>query len=332
MKIKKYAKIIFSLIFFYLMIVLFIYLISAVSLTQNKILNYKVLKNYQRNFYNQIGYRKIWNANTDCVEFDEYFFYKPKLGDCLFKNVEFETKLTFSKEGRVSENNISNNKKSIAVLGDSFAMGWGVDNNKTFSSLLEKKLNKKVYNLGVASYATEREIQKLKNFESLYNIDTIIIQYCLNDIGENVLFSKKNNSDKFSKEKFNNYIKEELSIFARIRKIIRYSVVIPFEVLLAKDKQRLDWLTHQRFFEEIIKKYSFLSEKEIIVIYVNEFGKEFYNFPNGNSLQFANLRYLDIEYNDKDFFLVDGHLNEKGHQKVSNTLFNFIKTNNLKYN
>ena len=38
-------------------------------------------------------------------------------------------------------------------------MGWGVNDDETFSHYLEKKLNKKVYNLAVSSYGTVRELK-----------------------------------------------------------------------------------------------------------------------------------------------------------------------------
>ena len=34
-------------------------------------------------------------------------------------------------------------------------MGWGVNDNETFSHILENKINKNVYNLAVSSYGTE---------------------------------------------------------------------------------------------------------------------------------------------------------------------------------
>ena len=36
------------------------------------------------------------------------------------------------------------NLSPIAVLGDSVSMGWGVDDNQTFSSILERNLKRKV--------------------------------------------------------------------------------------------------------------------------------------------------------------------------------------------
>ena len=56
-------------------------------------------------------------------------------------------------------------------------------------------------------------------------------------------------------------------------------------------------------------------------------GINFYNFPDNISPQFSNLRYLNIKYNEDDFFSVDGHLNVKGHKKVAKILSNYIKNN-----
>ena len=48
----------------------------------------------------------------------------------------------FDKYGRLSDHP-STNSKGIVVLGDSHAMGWGVNDQDTFSSQLEKlRINK----------------------------------------------------------------------------------------------------------------------------------------------------------------------------------------------
>ena len=51
---------------------------------------------------------------------------------------------------------------------------------------------------------------------------------------------------------------------------------------------------------------------------------DFYNFPDDYSKQFSNIKYLNINYEDKDFFLLDGHLNSLGHKKISDILYRAI--------
>ena len=41
-------------------------------------------------------------------------------------------------------------------------MGWGVNDNETFSAILEQKINRPVYNLAVSGYGTQRELIRLK--------------------------------------------------------------------------------------------------------------------------------------------------------------------------
>lgn len=314
---------VFVIFFIYLLSAFSLYIFSAALLMNNKIINVKIIKNYQVNFYNQLGYRKIWQTQKDCVEFDEDLIFKPKTGKCFFSNPEFFTELNFDSNGRISGNNFdNNNNKSIAVIGDSHAMGWGVNDNETFSSLLEKKINRKVYNLAVSGYATERELKRLEKSNLLTKIDTIVIQYCNNDYHEN-LASLTDVKNKENNIKFGELISEKMSFFKRFRKAIRYSLIIPFEVINDKES-KLDWSHHENEFNKVLKKYSFLKDKKIIVIYSNGIGLNFYNFPEGYSKQFSNIKYLNINYEDKDFFPLDGHINSFGHKKISDILYRAI--------
>jgi len=205
-------------------------------------------------------------------------------------------------------------------------MGWGVNDNETFSAILEKKINKKVYNLAVAGYATEREILRLKNSGLLKKINTIVIQYSDNDYNENISKVSDNNIE-ISKVKFNELISAKQTFFKRLRKAIRYSYIIPIEKLNNKNHILINWDDHEKSFYKIINKYDFLKEKKIIVIYVNGENIKFNNFPNGQSKILENLFFLDINYQKNDYFILDGHLNKYGHSKVAKELYNnfFIK-------
>jgi len=49
----------------------------------------EVLKRVQKVYYRG-GFRNIWQYNEDCYELDEDLIYKPKIGKCIFENVEFK--------------------------------------------------------------------------------------------------------------------------------------------------------------------------------------------------------------------------------------------------
>ena len=74
------------------------------------------------------------------IEFDKDLIFIPKETSCEFKNFEYNTVLTFDKYGRYSNHPLENGP-GIAVLGDSHAMGWGVNDNETFSAILEDKID-----------------------------------------------------------------------------------------------------------------------------------------------------------------------------------------------
>jgi len=311
----------FVLIIAYLFISISIYTLSSFILLKGKVLDFKIITEYQRNFYHQLGFRKIWQNQSDCVEYDNDLIFKPRHGSCRFNNTEFKTELNFSEKGRVHNTNFKLNDeeiKGIAVLGDSHAMGWGVNDDETFSYLLENKIKRPVYNLAVSGYATNREIMRLQKSNLIDKIDTVIIQYCNNDYQENINFSENqsgNNYSKFEKMHSNNF-----SFFKRLRKGVRYAVSVP----LKYSDKKLDWKKEEDSFLKILNKYNFLKTKKIIVIYSN--GHEIYydNFRLNNNTDIKNMYFIDVDYEKKDFFLIDGHLNTQGHIKIADKLYNFL--------
>ena len=120
----------------------------------------------------------------ECAQYDSETFYTLKKGaKCRFSNREFSTSYSINSAGlRDSEDDLE--KPEVIVLGDSFAMGWGVEQNETFSSVLQTVTNKKILNAGIASFGTEREKRMLRRLD-LSHLRTIIIQYCENDAAEN---------------------------------------------------------------------------------------------------------------------------------------------------
>ena len=74
----------------------------------------------------------------------------------------------------------------ILVLGDSFTFGWGVAQDETFVSLLERKLKNEfpqiqLINAGIGNYNTEQEIALGKALLSLVKPDLVIYAFYWND-------------------------------------------------------------------------------------------------------------------------------------------------------
>jgi hypothetical protein len=71
--LPKSFIIFFSLIFFYFIISSLIYTLSSFALLKGKVFNFLIITEYQRNFYHQLGFRKIWQNQRDCIEYDKDF-------------------------------------------------------------------------------------------------------------------------------------------------------------------------------------------------------------------------------------------------------------------
>ena len=81
MILKKILKIFgytFLILFNYIFICFTIYIVSAILLIKDIKPQNILIKEYQRNFYQKAGLMNIWQANPDCIEFDDKIIFKPK--------------------------------------------------------------------------------------------------------------------------------------------------------------------------------------------------------------------------------------------------------------
>jgi lysophospholipase L1-like esterase len=130
--------------------------------------------------------RAIIQFTKECARWDSTLSYTLRPGSCRYANEEFETTYRINRAG-VRDDEASLDGPEIIVLGDSFAMGWGVEQDETFSQVLERSTGRKVLNAAVSSYATARQMRLLERLD-LRRAKLIIVQYCGNDHRENRAF------------------------------------------------------------------------------------------------------------------------------------------------
>ena len=109
--------------------------------------------------------QNVIQLNSQCARYDPDLTYTLKPGVFTFSDREFSVVFKVNNAGlRGSEDALR--KPEIIVIGDSMAMGWGVDQDKIYSSIIEQKTGLKVLNAAVSSYGTAREILLLNKLDT----------------------------------------------------------------------------------------------------------------------------------------------------------------------
>lgn len=134
------------------------------------------------------------------IETGNIYKYNPIWGWELIPNTQSEIRtLDYNVIYKINANGFRDDKnysfskkiKRIAVLGDSFTFGIGVDNNKTFSKILEEKSGCEVLNMGVSGYSPSQYLLGLEKKGLKYNPDAVIVSiYTGNDIYDTGLAQK----------------------------------------------------------------------------------------------------------------------------------------------
>lgn len=320
-------------IIFYLLVSVSIYVFSVIALNNGIAIAQWPFIELQRHYYIEGG-RSIWQYEASCVEIDEQLIYRPKNGVCNFTNFEFKTTLSFDERGRFVPNRMSDTKqKGVAILGDSQAMGWGVNDAETFANILQEQIEKPVYNLAVSSYGTDRELKRLVLSGLVNKVDTIIIQYHDNDIGENLKSSINEIDYSAEAQNFRLNLKTERvkSIPAIVRTLLSkalYAAKTPFRLAqtIIVEEQDIDFTPHYDALKKVLKKYrNYLGNKQIIILYSNSHGERFRNFPRGLDGEIKNLFFVDSRITKNDYFLIDDHLTAEGHKKIGFMLADSLK-------
>ena len=327
---KKIVGYLIILTINYLLISLVVFAFSLISLKNGKVYDLLWIKYVQKKIYDMTGFRNVFQQNTnDCVKFDENLIYVPKVGECNFSNPDFKTRLTFDEFRRLNlvDDNINENEKVTAVIGDSIAMGWGVQDNETFSFNLQKLSGKKVINFGVSSYGTIREIKRLKLSKYYNQVDTIIIQYHLNDYDENINLDP---NKKFSNSDFNDsFVSQQKSSYSFIlllriyKKTLRLLVSHINDLIFPeKNVKEIEFDKHINQLKKIIVDNFSKEDKNIIVFTTIE---PWERFLYKKDLKFENFKFFEIKLNHNQKFIVDDHPNQIGHKYIANRIYDFMK-------
>lgn len=129
--------------------------------------------------------RHVIQFEPACAQYDREVGYLLKMNSrCSFANYEFpSTDYSINRMG-IRDTDQALSSPEFIFVGDSYTMGWGVNQEEAFPQVFAAMTGKKSLNSGIASYGTAREMMLLRR---LITNDTkqIVLQYCPNDFNEN---------------------------------------------------------------------------------------------------------------------------------------------------
>jgi hypothetical protein len=273
--------------------------------------------------------RKIIQV-TECAQYDSELFYMLKPGDCAFKNREFDVMNSVNSAG-LRDDQSSLEKPSIVALGDSFTMGWGIPQDKTFSQVLENTVNKKVLNAGMSSFGTAREMILLERL-NLSGLDQIIIQYHPNDFEENQQYVQEGFHLRvrtpYSYDSLKEAINGRTDYFV-FKHLAGVSKSFALQLRPRKSKIPGDTVQAQMFLK--ILKHARVGDRarQVVVFKIDKYGENTVGFENAvdhllTQPEFSGMNIKTVRIGSplesEDYFILDDHINENGHAKLAHRL------------
>jgi hypothetical protein len=295
--------------------------------------------NLARNIGSDMGSVQYFETGS---RYDKELFYTFEPGTFTFQHIDFKNDYRINSKGaRDDEQSLKN--PEVIFIGDSFTTGLGVDQDETFASQVEKKLNRSTLNIGVPSYGTAREMLLLKRF-NLDSCKYIVLQYCNNDDNENEAFvtnsfklNKRGEKDYKSAQIYNELVlhyypfRYTYSLFAK--KILYLIADLSTRNVKTKGSpQKAPTEASANFFSILQKIQSDYRDKKIIVFELGLFSTEdsFYKkvkkLVDDNNMK--NVELLDTSkfINCQNcYYNLDFHITSKGHAILADSLAKRIK-------
>jgi len=296
-----------------------------------------------RYYYYQYDMR-VFQYDQRLTVYDPVLHYILRPGArARYSNAEFDVEVCVNSLG-LRDDSGSVHQPSVICLGDSYAMGWGVNQQETYPELLQHLTGRKVLNAGISSYGTARELLLLDRLDTT-NLEYLIIQYCANDFVENDTFINSGYrlpiSDSCTLQR--NMVRHRYNVlyypgkhFLLIAQAFlkqKINNVFPVFNLSANKQPAADIADHvQRFVDILYHSTIDFRKVKVIITHIDDSGSIKRRFINevqallrqspyaerfGDQLRFADFSEV---LSKEDYFILDGHIKPSGHRKVAEKL------------
>ncbi|WP_109300650.1 hypothetical protein [Aquimarina sp. AU474] len=237
------------------------------------------------------------------------------------------------------------NKGGVLVLGNSFVEGFGMDNKDRFSEVLEEKLNTPINNAGSGGVWTPVQgivlLKHLLNDEKL-KFDKVIFVMTPGEVANigkrnpksdaNRSFPYKNGEEiTFYKAKANSF-GTSLSLTSKVKRFSKSLLVFKIYNMFkyygtAKNKQKnVDF--NQENLDWVVRKIEEQKLNDIVeVVVINNLGRIHLNGITDYKSDSSQVNFNVIEFPDdlNNYFVANGHLNEKGNKILADLLYPIVK-------
>lgn len=277
--------------------------------------------------------RKILQFEQEAADYDADLFYTLRPGKFTFDNREFSTSYSINSQG-FRDDEASLDYPQILVLGDSYAMGWGVEQEETFAQVVERQVGLKTLNMGVSSYGTVRELSSLKGVK-LDSVRFLVIQYCPNDFTENTAFCSDGDSllvspkSRYESEQRDYLNSRSYSPLKHLRFVVNSLLAEPIHLhaCRASWSEKRTPLTPEAAFLHVLNTLNNLPANIPIVLFSIDASQPSNDFildvaqENSKDTTHASERFRFVSLEGKigtaDRFVWDEHLNARGHRVIA---------------
>ena len=258
---------------------------------------------------------------------------------------EFTMKISFNSLGFRGPEIKSFANRNIIFLGDSFTLGYGVNDDEEFPALIRKDISNdvSVINAGMGDNGNGRWLKFLKTKAEKYNPELIVFQLMGNDFDEN----KMENLFRISlSEELQELKISPRGLARKVQKIVEFVPLVPYSYLVGllrqariktstkpsrtiKNKINIELSYREKLTREILDEcFSFCQKKDwsMMIILVGISGRKFevleellakYSFP---IIQIPSKRERPELY-----YIIDGHWNKDGHIYTANIISQKLK-------
>lgn len=224
--------------------------------------------------------------------------------------------------------------KKILFLGSSVTLGWGVDEDYTLTSNIEKLAKKdgknwEIINTGVGNYNTQRYINSYFEFYDKFNPNVIIVQYFINDAeiltNERGNFFIRNFHLGVEVWKYISLLKDDLKdsnifdYYNSVYEVEKNKNIVEKELEKLKkhcDFRKIDCILVFTPDFKLMKEYDLRFINKYIEEICTKLNIPFFDLTN-KFHDFDTNKITNVEYRDR-------HPNVEGHKVMANSIYNYL--------